>query len=148
MAEDIVQVVQKKVENYLGDLFGDEFQKFDEGRFTAPEGSTIVQVVVRPWHEKDAIVESSCHVVYGAEITEDLMYYLLRENAKMHFGAFSLNFDDTILFGHSIAGANLDPNELEATIRTVARVSDYYDDEIIEIAGGKTAQEATAEALE
>jgi hypothetical protein len=56
------------------------------------------------------------------------MEFLLRKNATLHFGAFGLAFDRTLVFSHSIAGRNLDYNELRATVETVGAIADYYDD--------------------
>jgi hypothetical protein len=44
------------------------------------------------------------------------MQFLLRKNAELHFGAFGLLFDNTIVFQHSIAGSNVDGNELNDVI--------------------------------
>ena len=65
--------------------------------------------------------------------------FLLRKNAELHIGGFGLLFDDTIVFQHSIAGTNLDANELVTSVNTVAVIADYYDDEIVERSGGKRA---------
>jgi hypothetical protein len=62
---------------------------------------------------------------------------LLRKNATLHVGAFGLTFDNTVIFSCSLAGSNLDMNELKAALQTVATISDYYDDQIVAIAGGK-----------
>ncbi len=147
MSEDILEKVTKRVEEYLEGTHGDEFEKFEDGRYIIMVGTTVVQLLVRAWHKDDAIVDCFSFLVYEATITEDLMRYLLNENANIHFGAFSLTFDDTIKFSHSIAGVNMDQNEFEATIKTVAQIADHYDVEIIKMAGGKTAQEALKEGL-
>ncbi|HNM14252.1 MAG TPA: YbjN domain-containing protein, partial [bacterium] len=90
---------------------------------------------------------SFAYVVQDARLTDELMKFLLRENATLHFGSFGLSFDGTIIFGHSLAGANLDENEFSASIKSVARIADHYDNKIVEMAGGMTAREAMKKGI-
>ena len=96
-------------------------------------------IIVRPFTSEDTSVECISNVVSGAHITNELMNFLLRKNAELHIGGFGLLFDDTIIYQHSIAGTNLDANELLTSIKAVAVIADYYDDEIVAMAGGKRA---------
>lgn len=138
-----LEETQSKVKSYLQSIFGNKFEEFDNGeRFIGYEGSTVVQLIVRPWGKSETVVECLCYVVYSPKVDEELLTFLLRENSKMHFGGFSLSFDDTVVYSHSIAGSNLDENELKITVDTVSQISDYYDDLIIEKFGGMTAQQA------
>ncbi|HNB11089.1 MAG TPA: YbjN domain-containing protein [bacterium] len=136
-----------KVETYIKRIYGKSYEKHDDGRFLVFEGSTVVQTVLRPWHAGDIVVESFAYVVQDARLTDELMKFLLRENATLHFGSFGLSFDGTIIFGHSLAGANLDENEFSASIKSVARIADHYDNKIVEIAGGMTAREAMKKGI-
>jgi hypothetical protein len=136
VVKDIVKTTEKKVKDYLKMMFKKNFQEFD-GRFILTEGSAIIQIIVRPWYDNDSVVDIFSYVVEGANITPDLTNFLLRKNATLHFGAFGLTFDNSIVFTHSLAGANLDLNELKSALMMVATISDYYDDEIVKIAGGK-----------
>ena len=61
-------------------------------------GSALIEVLVFPWDEDDAIINTRSYVVVGAELKPDLMRYLLEENAKMIFGAFGISPDSEILF--------------------------------------------------
>jgi hypothetical protein len=85
------------------------------------------------------------NLVSGAMISNDLMQFLLRKNAELHFGAFGLLFDNTIVFQHSIAGSNVDGNELVTSVDAVAIVADHYDSEIISIAGGSLENEKSTD---
>ncbi|MCK6543818.1 YbjN domain-containing protein [bacterium] len=136
-----------KVETYIKRIYGKSYEKHDDGRFLVFEGSTVVQTVLRPWHAGDIVVESFAYVVQDARLTDELMKFLLRENATLHFGSFGLSFDGTIIFGHSLAGANLDENEFSASIKSVARIADHYDNKIVEMAGGMTAREAMKKGI-
>lgn len=134
----LIDQVNDKVRGYLKERFTDKFQEI-EGRFLVPEGSAMIQVIVRPWKDDDVMVECLSYVVEDAQVNPELMRFLLRRNATIHFGAFGLLYDDTVIFSHSIAGANMNLNEFEASLRTVALIANHYDDEIIGMAGGKRA---------
>lgn len=69
----------------------------------------------------------------------DLQSHLLRENAEMRFGAFSVNDAGDILFEHTIVGSTCDPNELEASVHAVLAAADNYDDQIVQRWGGERA---------
>ncbi|MGE5480999.1 MAG: T3SS (YopN, CesT) and YbjN peptide-binding chaperone 1 [Chloroflexota bacterium] len=137
---ETINATKKKVAQMLGELYPD-FIDFEDGSYTISSGSTIVMIVVRAFTEKESVIECISNVVTGAEINSELMKFLLRKNAEIHFGAFGLLFDDTIVFQHSLAGSNLDQNELETAINAVLAIADHYDDEIIKIAGGKRAKD-------
>lgn len=141
---ELIEQTIHKVESYLKDIFPD-YISFGNGSFTITRGSSQIMIIVRPFTEKDTCVEVISNVVTGANLTNDLMTFLLRKNAELHFGAFGLLFDDTITFHHSITGTNLDQNEFETSINAVAIISDYYDDEIVAIAGGKRSIDVGSE---
>jgi hypothetical protein len=62
------------------------------------QGSAFAQVGVFPWGDDDAIITTRAYVVTGAELTPELMQFLLQENGGMHFGAFGLDDDRDIFF--------------------------------------------------
>lgn len=137
--EVLLSTIQK-VENFLKEKYPG-YIKFDDNRYTITRGSTAVMILIRPYTEGDTIVEFVSNLVFGANISPELMNFLLRKNAELHFGAFGLLFDGTIVFTYSIAGKNLDENEFVTALNSVAIIADYYDNEIIAMAGGKTAME-------
>ena len=145
--EQLTSKVQDKVETFIKKLYKKNYERHDDGRFLVFEGSTVVQTVIRPWHSGDVIVESFSYVVQDARLDENLLRFLLRENAVLHFGSFGITFDGTIIFGHSLAGAHLDENEFNASIKSVARIADHYDNQIVEMAGGMTAREAMKKGI-
>lgn len=142
--KELIDCTINKIENILKVKYP-EYLQFDNGVFTITSGSTQVMILVRPFTNDDACIECSANVVYDATINNDLMKFLLRKNAELHFGAFGLLFDDTITFSHSISGANLDENELLNTLNAVATIADYYDDLIIAQNGGKRAGDLSFE---
>ncbi|HLP29117.1 MAG TPA: YbjN domain-containing protein [Candidatus Didemnitutus sp.] len=115
---------------------------FSDGSYALSYGSSSVGVVVRRYTETDTMVEIMAQVVSSAIITPDLLKWLLRKNAELHFGAFGLLFDDTIIYTYSLPGSKLDASELEAAVTSVAVIADHYDDEIVKMAGGKRMADA------
>ena len=142
--QELLDSTLLKVTNLLSELYPD-FLTFGDGSFTISHGSTQVMIIVRPYTQTETCVECISHVVVGAKITEELTRFLLRKNAELHFGAFGLLFDDTIIFSHSITGTNMDPNELATTLNSVGIIADHYDDIIVDLAGGKRAIDVTDE---
>jgi hypothetical protein len=136
--QELIDLTVRRVNDILKDEFPD-YLSFGNGSFTISRGSTQVMIVVRPFTSDETCVECMANVVTETEITTELMRFLLRKNAELHFGSFGLLFDDTITFSHSIAGTNLDANELITTLNSVAVIADYYDDIIVDLSGGKRA---------
>ena len=136
----LITETQQAVRNVLAARFEDHID-FGDGTFAIPHGSSSVSIVVRPYTETDSIIELTAQVVSEATVTPELMHWLLRKNAELHFGGFGLLFDDTIVFSYAISGAPLDANVLEAAITSVAVIADHYDDEIVKMAGGKRVAE-------
>ncbi len=136
--EKMLASTRATVRDYLQNIFPD-FVEFDDGSFTVSEGSAVISIMVRPWHVGDVAVEFTSHLVSGATITAEAMRWLLQKNVEIHFGAFGLLFDDTIVYSQTLPGGDLSSAEFEATILTVARIADHYDDEIVAMIGGSTA---------
>lgn len=136
--QELMDSTAAKVENMLKKNFP-EYIKFSDTSWTISRGSTQVMILVRPFTYNETCVECIANVVNGANISAELMKFLLRKNAELHFGSFGLLFDDTITFSHSIAGTNMDDSEFVNSVNTTAIIADYYDDQIVEIAGGKRA---------
>lgn len=134
----LVTSTRERVAQILKDRFPTA-EDFGDGSYALTHGSSSVVIVVRPYTETDTMVEVMAQVVTGATLTAELMHFLLRKNAELHFGSFSLLFDDTIMYSYSVAGSTLDANELEAAVASVAVIADHYDDEIVAMAGGRRA---------
>ena len=142
---NIVTTTRQKVKRYLKEIYGKNYRDIVEEidqSFVIRRGSAAVHVTVKPLSKDDCLVEALSYVVQGARIGPKLLGLLMRRNATYPMGAYGLLFDDTVVFRHSIAGANLDPNELRTTIATIAFVADETDDEIRKIAGGMRAVDA------
>ncbi|NER34704.1 MAG: YbjN domain-containing protein [Oscillatoria sp. SIO1A7] len=129
-----------KIALWMHELFG----KFPCARQDIPGlgllmGSALVEVLVFPWGEDDAIINTRSYVVTGADITPELMRFLLEENTNMIFGAFGIDANNDILFEHTIVGSTCDKKELESSVKAVLEVADDYDDRLVEKWGGQRA---------
>ncbi|PKL78737.1 MAG: hypothetical protein CVV25_10395 [Ignavibacteriae bacterium HGW-Ignavibacteriae-4] len=112
---------------------------FDEESFIINKGSTQVLVKAENITDDHVVIDLISHVVKNANVDDKLKNFLLRANSELKFGAFGLLFDDTITFQHSILANDFSEVDLKSSINAVASVADYYDDIIVEKAGGKRA---------
>jgi len=133
------QTCYEKVSTWMHELFG-EMVIVNEERplFWLRSGSAYVRVNVYAWGTDDAAIMARAYVVYGAEITPELMRYLLQENTTRWFCAFGIDQDGDITFDHTIVGSTCEKLELRTTVLTVAQTADQYDDEIVRRFGGQT----------
>jgi len=136
--EKMLTSTRDNVRIFLQSVFPD-YVEFEDGSFTVSEGSAVISIVVRPWHGGDVAVEFTSHLVSGATITPECMRWLLQKNVELHFGAFGLLFDDTIVYSQTLPGGGMTRAAFKATVLTVARIADHYDDEIVAMVGGTTA---------
>ncbi|HVZ41463.1 MAG TPA: YbjN domain-containing protein [Candidatus Kapabacteria bacterium] len=146
MNQQLIDETRTRVRGYLQEIYPD-FVEFDDGSFTVQEGSATVRIVAITWHEEDCAVECTSQLVTGANVTPDVMRWLLQKNVDLHFGALGLLFDDTIVYSQTLPGNDLTRAEFQATVRTVATIADYYDDEIVAMAGGSVGKGAATAAV-
>lgn len=143
----IVNATRTKIKSYLKEMYGRNYrnsvQEID-GSFVVRHGSAAVNIFIRPLTKDDCLVTSQAYVVQGGKIGPKLLNMLMRLNATNTVGAFGLLFDDTVVFRHSISGANVDLNEFRTSVRTVAFFADEYDDDILKLTGGYRAMDAQA----
>jgi hypothetical protein len=144
--DNMIEDVRGKVRGYLHEIYPD-FVEFDDGYFTIQEGSATISIAVRPWHEDDTAVEFTSQLASGCNATPELMKWLLQKNVELHFGAMGLMFDDTVVYSQSLPGCNMNREAFEATIRTVARIADHYDDEVVAMGGGQRGRDNAAAEL-
>lgn len=125
-------------------LMRDMFGQFAGQRQEIPEfgvmvGSAFAQTAIYPFGDEESVISTRAYVVTGAELTADLMHFLLRENDRMTFGAFGIDEEGDIFFEHTILGSTCDPEELRSSVSSVVLIADEYDDLIVEKWGGKRA---------
>lgn len=119
------------------------YQKVDKNFFVVRQGSAYVYLLVQDWGEGRSLVRFVAQLARGVDMTPDLAMKLLRLNARLRFGAFGFVRDGScVTFGHTLLGGEtLDKEEILATLRDVALVSDEYDDVVVAEAGGRTMQQ-------
>lgn len=141
--EQLLAQLDSAVDTLLSSIDVDAIN-YGNGSYTIPHGSASVMVAVRPMGDSEAALEITSHVVTGASVSKELMQFLLRKNAELHFGAFGLLFDDTVIFSYTLPSAVVTKESLATALSAVAAIADYYDDEIVAIAGGHRAADVTS----
>jgi hypothetical protein len=139
---DVQKEVYEKIKPWMKEIFGEFASESD----TAPTfgimiGTAYAQTGVYPWGKDDATITTRSYVVTGAELTPDLMLFLLTENDRMRFGAFGVDADKDIFFEHTIVGSTCDKEELKASVKAVIMSADDADDRIVAKWGGQTARD-------
>ncbi|HVV82560.1 MAG TPA: YbjN domain-containing protein [Kofleriaceae bacterium] len=115
------------------------YRKVDDSLYVIKQGSAYVMINVVAWGKDKAFVRCTALLVKGLTMDGKLASQLLQLNATLRFGAFAWDpQQETVLLVHSIlGGANLDPDELLATLRDVALLADEYDDKLRARYGGQ-----------
>jgi hypothetical protein len=124
------------------------YRKIEDNLYVVKQGSSYVMISVVPWAQDRALVRCVAQLAKGVRMEKSLAFQLLQLNSVLRFGAFAyVKEGDLVLFLHSILGGDtLDPEELLATIRDVALISDDWDDKIIEKFGGQRMQDLLEES--
>ncbi len=132
--------VYRQVKTYLDDLVEEHFDDADHCDFYLRYGSTVLEISIDPYEEDDAVIEILAFCVQGVEPSFELMQELLRLNSEVPLGAFSMCGTD-IFYSHSFLGRRLRPEQLIASLDSVASISDVYDERLVAKYGGETALE-------
>ena len=123
-------------------VFGESIRVLDdEPGFVLVHGSTMVISHVFPWGDDKSVMRSYAPVVVGADMTQELAVFLLKENDDMRFGGFSLGDDGTIFFNHNVVADTIDKDEFKSAILAVVTTADDYDDQIVSRWGGQRVQD-------
>jgi len=132
--------VYRQVKSYLDELVDEHFDDAEHCDFYLKYGSTVLEISIDPYEDDDAVIEVLAFCVQGVEPTFELMQELLRLNSEVPLGAFSLLGKD-VFYSHSFLGRRLPPEQLIASLDSVASISDEYDEHLVAKYGGETALE-------
>ena len=124
--------------NLLDNLVDEHFDDAEHCDFYLKYGSTVIEISIKPYEEDESVVEVLAYCVQGVEPSSELMRELLRLNTEIPIGAFSMLNND-VYYSHSFLSRDLQPDQLIASLNSVATISDLYDEKIIEKHGGQTA---------
>lgn len=142
---DAQRAAYERAADLMTQMFGEmAWQDAEDPSFGMAVGSAVVTLKVLPLGDDDAYVNSFSWVVTGAEKSEELYRYLLRENVDLRFGAFGVDDEGDIIFRYGIVASSLDKEELRAAVLAVAQTADKYDNEIVAKYGGMTATDRMA----
>src|SRR5687767_14132766 len=117
--------VYRQVKSYLDELVEEHFDDAQHCDFYLKYGSTVLEISIEPFDEDDAVIEILAFVVQGVEPSTDLMRELLILNSELLICAFSMVGGD-VFFSHSLLGRRLRPEQLIASLDSVASISDEY----------------------
>jgi hypothetical protein len=132
--------VYRQVKTYLDELVDEHSDDAEHCDFYLKYGSTVLEISIDAYEEDDAVIEVLAFCVQGVEPTFELMQELLSLNSEVPLGAFSMVGND-IFYSHSFLGRRLPPEQLIASLDSVASVSDLYDEKLVAKYGGETALE-------
>ncbi|HSP16415.1 MAG TPA: YbjN domain-containing protein [Thermoanaerobaculia bacterium] len=132
--------VYRQVKSYLDELVDEHFDDSEHCDFYLKYGSTVLEISIEPYEDDDAVIEVLAFCVQGVEPSFELTKELLRLNSEVPLGAFSMVGQD-VFYSHSFLGRRLRPEQLIASLDSVASIADDYDDHIISRYGGETALE-------
>ncbi|HYI12253.1 MAG TPA: YbjN domain-containing protein [Thermoanaerobaculia bacterium] len=132
--------VYRQVKSYLDELVDEHFDDADHCDFYLKYGSTVLEISIDAYEEDDAVIEVLAFCVQGVEPSFELMAELLQLNFDVPLGAFSMVGGD-IFYSHSFLGRRLPPEQLIASLDSVASISDLYDERLVGKYGGETALE-------
>ena len=132
--------VYRQVKSYLDELVDEHFDDVDHCDFYLKYGSTVLEISIDPYEEDDAVIEILAFCVQGVDPTFECMQELLKLNAQVPLGAFSMVGQD-IFFSHSFLGRRLRGEQLIASLDSVASIADDYDEQLVSKYGGETALE-------
>jgi hypothetical protein len=146
---DLHRQTYEHVQGLLSTLYGGQYAVSEEWpRFILQEGSAELNVLVLPWGDDRAVVELRAYVVFGAELTAELMRYLLQKNDEMVLGAFGVDGDGDVFFSHTLLADDLGTPELRTSVAAVMSAADEYDDEIQKRWGGQRVADRWEQAEE
>jgi hypothetical protein len=130
--------VYHQVKSYLDELVDEHFDDAEHCDFYLKYGSTVLEISIDSYEEDDAVIEVLAFCVQGVEPTFELMSELLRLNAELPLGGFSVVGRD-VFFSHAFLGRRMQPEQFIASLENVATVSDEYDEKLVASYGGETA---------
>ncbi len=139
-----LQILEERVRAYLGEMELDPEQA-EDGLYLFKYGSTVVMISLFE-EDEDTFCRFASIMLKDFQPTLELLHRILRLNTEVLFGSFLLFEDDTLSFSATLLGNHLDFDEFAKTLKYVAKVSDDYDDELQEVAGGKRAEDVLKEA--
>ena len=132
--------VYRQVKSYLDELVDEHFDDAEHCDFYLKYGSTVLEISIDPFEGDDAVIEILAFCVHGVHPSFEMMQELLRLNSEVPLGAFSV-VDNDVFYSHSFLGRRLRPEQLIASLDSVASISDLYDEQLVTRYGGETALE-------
>ncbi len=146
----------EKLKQTLYTLYGkNEVEELNDLTMYMWRGSSVVHITASTYGKEDKpMAEIWCKVTVGTPLTDALAKYLIVENSKLNFGAFSFYpYDDdpskgNVVFELNFPGFALSEEYLEHMIGMVSWTGDEYDDQIAQRFGGRTMEQVVSSNTE
>lgn len=130
--------VYMRVRSFLDELVDEHFDDAEHCDFYLKYGTTLLEISIQPHDDDNAVIRILAYCVSGVVPTAELMQELLELNAEVPLGAFSIAGND-VYYSHAFLGKPLEPEQLIASLNSVASIADLYDERIVARFGGETA---------
>jgi len=146
----IIEDVRKKVQRILTDMIG-RVEIDRDGDYVLHHESAVVFVSLREMSDKpdtNIVINAYCPMVINVPLTPEVYKWVATEGQHYFFGRCQIFENDDnkklgrILFGYSIVGNDLDPNELENLIFLTMSTGNQLDDMLKDKFGGKLFSES------
>jgi hypothetical protein len=145
----MIEEVRKKVQRILTDDLG-RVEIDRDGDFVLHHESAVVFVSLREMSDKpdaNIVINAFCPMVINVPLTPEVYKWVATEGQHYFFGHCQIFENDDneklgrILFGYSIVGNDLDPNELQNLIFLTMSTGNKLDDMLKDKFGGKLFSE-------
>ncbi len=142
-ARQKLAVARKRIEEIVPDLVGDVVEQDEDGDYVLPIHDVHVTVAPRATPDGQVVIRVFCVCNVGVNVAPELGLFLARLNFGLMFGRFALDTENrSIWFDESLLGEKFREEELRFAIRMVASTADRWDDQLKQMFGGLTYQEA------
>ena len=146
----MIEDVRKKVQRILTDELG-RVEIDRDGDYVLHHESAVVFVALREFDDSpdaNIVINAFCPLVVNVPLTPDVYRWVATEGQQFFFGHCQLFENDDndklgrILFGYSIVGNDLDPNELINLVFVAMVTGNQLDDMLKDKFGGTLYRDA------
>ena len=137
-----VAATKERVQRMLTQTLG-TVQVDKDGDFTFRHGSARVFIRVTEAFGDHTVVRITAYTNFGVPPSPELFHFVATSNAFVFGQMTAVERDEgvTVIFGQTILGDSLDPDELMTSVAAVASSADHLDDEIQQRFGGERFHE-------
>jgi len=136
-------LARTRIESIVSDLLGRTAEKDQDGDFILPIGQVHVTVAPRSMPDGVIVIRIFAITNVSVDVTPELGLFLARLNFGLMFGRFALDAEHrSIWFDETLLGEEFREEEFRFVVRMIASTADGWDDQLKQMFGGVTYQEA------